>query len=264
MDDLDRVDPEHVFRILNIFSAYFEKEENNKFGFDKVIVVADYQNLKRIFEHRYGKGSDFSGYLDKFYTIAPYHFDNNKAVLHLVDDVVTHIKNGDENLRDALGDSGYIRLFVRHFFVAFIDEELMNLRELLKATRFQLNSLNKGSFYEDVFADNFQKIIDIAIEVLIKIVSGREQFLSHIEKIKKSSTRTVGRMPYSTYSASMLKSLGVQVPDTDNETIIWNEYSVTKDAREKKNKDAELFYDLLTEYIKQKKYVKSSPHEYVR
>ncbi|NQU83693.1 MAG: NTPase KAP, partial [Parcubacteria group bacterium] len=57
LDDLERIDPEHIFRILNIFSAHFDsqnKELPNKFGFDKIILVADVQNLKSIFHHKYG------------------------------------------------------------------------------------------------------------------------------------------------------------------------------------------------------------------
>ena len=43
IDDIDRIDPEHVFRILNVFSAHFdlESETENKFNFDKIIVVCD-------------------------------------------------------------------------------------------------------------------------------------------------------------------------------------------------------------------------------
>jgi len=50
LDDMDRIDPDHIFRILNIFSAHF-KNEDNKFGFDAVIIVGDIQNIKSIFHH---------------------------------------------------------------------------------------------------------------------------------------------------------------------------------------------------------------------
>jgi len=80
LDDLDRIDPEHIFRILNILSAYFEKEHENKFGFDLIVIVADYTNLKNFFHHKYGMETDFSGYVDKFFTISPYYFDNKKTV----------------------------------------------------------------------------------------------------------------------------------------------------------------------------------------
>ncbi|HBL78032.1 MAG TPA: hypothetical protein DD458_22605, partial [Prolixibacteraceae bacterium] len=79
IDDLDRLDPEHIFRLFNVFSAHFdqvnyriaengEKLPENKFGFDKIIFVCDIENIRKIFAHKYGEGVDFSGYIDKFYS----------------------------------------------------------------------------------------------------------------------------------------------------------------------------------------------------
>ena len=71
IEDLDRLDPAHLFRILNVFSAHIDysykifqqpKQTDiigNKFGFDKVVFVADYKNVKKIFKHFYGEQTDF-------------------------------------------------------------------------------------------------------------------------------------------------------------------------------------------------------------
>lgn len=75
IDDLDRIDPEHIFRILNIFSAH-DKLGENKFGFEKVILVCDINNIKHIYHHFYGEKVDFFGYINKFYSIAPYEYKN--------------------------------------------------------------------------------------------------------------------------------------------------------------------------------------------
>src|SRR5690606_21418856 len=67
IDDLDRIDPEHIFRIINVFSAHRDySTQEHKFGFDKVILVCDISNIRRIYEHRYGIGVDFNGYISKF------------------------------------------------------------------------------------------------------------------------------------------------------------------------------------------------------
>lgn len=77
VEDLDRVDPAHLFRILNIFSAHIdfcyrfgcqpdETLTGNKFGLDKVIFVMDYRNVQRIYSHFYGEGANFEGYIEKF------------------------------------------------------------------------------------------------------------------------------------------------------------------------------------------------------
>lgn len=77
IEDLDRIDPAHLFRILNIFSAHidfcyrlgYQPDETlagNKFGLDKVVFVMDYRNVHHIYSHFYGEGTNFEGYIEKF------------------------------------------------------------------------------------------------------------------------------------------------------------------------------------------------------
>jgi hypothetical protein len=80
------MDPEHIFRILNVISAHYDsfmleddKEYYNKFGFDKIILVADINNIKSIYEHRFGKNVDFDGYINKFYSNSFFKFDSIKV-----------------------------------------------------------------------------------------------------------------------------------------------------------------------------------------
>ena len=69
IDDLDRVDPEHVFRLFNVFSTFVGEDEGEtkikKLGFDVVIFVCDVNNIKKIFHHKYGEGVNFDGYINK-------------------------------------------------------------------------------------------------------------------------------------------------------------------------------------------------------
>lgn len=76
IDDLDRLDPAHIFRLLNVFSVHFHEEGQNRFGFDRVIVVGDIQNVRSIFQAQYGQETDFSGYIDKFYAKEVFSFQN--------------------------------------------------------------------------------------------------------------------------------------------------------------------------------------------
>lgn len=77
IEDMDRIDPAHLFRILNVFSAHIdycyrlgvqpnETLAGNKFGLDKVLFVLDYDNLKSIYSHFYGSNTSFDGYIEKF------------------------------------------------------------------------------------------------------------------------------------------------------------------------------------------------------
>ena len=85
VEDLDRLDPAHLFRILNIFSAHIdycyklmnkpnETLVGNKFGFDNVVFVADFSNIRKIFKHFYGEQTDFNGFIGKFLSSAPYNY----------------------------------------------------------------------------------------------------------------------------------------------------------------------------------------------
>ena len=96
LDDFERIDPEHIFRILNVFSSLLDKEEDNKFGFDCIIIVGDIENIKKIFHHRYGKDVDFRGYFDKFYTYKPYYFDNRDAVSEQMSQLIATIQKFGE------------------------------------------------------------------------------------------------------------------------------------------------------------------------
>lgn len=72
IEDLDRIDPGNIFRILNIFSAHLSQWNGyddglyNKFGLDKILIVCDYNNIKNIYHHLYGEKTDFTGYISKF------------------------------------------------------------------------------------------------------------------------------------------------------------------------------------------------------
>lgn len=77
LEDMDRIDPAHLFRILNIFSAHMdfsyryqvrtdETLQGNKFGVDNVVMVIHYDNLESIFHHFYGEETCFEGYIHKF------------------------------------------------------------------------------------------------------------------------------------------------------------------------------------------------------
>ncbi len=85
IEDMDRIDPAHLFRILNVLSAhmdycykYFVKPDStligNKFEVDNIVLVIDFKNLKRIYHHFYGEQTDFKGYISKFLSSTPFYY----------------------------------------------------------------------------------------------------------------------------------------------------------------------------------------------
>lgn len=129
IEDLDRMDPAHIFRILNILSAHidrphrgatetFSKQTENKFAFDKIILVCHYENIESIFHHIYGEGTDFKGYISKFSSDTPFCFSLRESyrgylcwnvgedlrrfpnVLNVVADLILKEGEGSSSLRD--------------------------------------------------------------------------------------------------------------------------------------------------------------------
>lgn len=81
IEDLDRIDPAHLFRILNVFGSHFDCKfqkgtscPSNKFGFDNIVTVFDYNVTEHIFHHFYGKDANYSGYINKFKKRNPFSY----------------------------------------------------------------------------------------------------------------------------------------------------------------------------------------------
>ncbi|MBK9255070.1 MAG: hypothetical protein IPM42_06240 [Saprospiraceae bacterium] len=150
IDDLDRIDPAHIFRILNVFSSHFDDRNNNtknKFGFDKVILVCDIDNIRNIYTAIYGGETDFNGYIDKFYSKEIYRFDNKENINNILSIIFEKIIIGN-----GLTASMEIDLKTNHFNASYIlkailseciHQDLVNLRSILKYFRQNIELTNK-------------------------------------------------------------------------------------------------------------------------
>lgn len=80
IEDLDRLDPGHIFRILNVISAHIDSNAyqdegmKNKFGFDNIVIVMDYKATKHLFHHFYGYDASYEGYMSKFMSCQPFYY----------------------------------------------------------------------------------------------------------------------------------------------------------------------------------------------
>lgn len=102
IEDLDRIDPAHLFRILNIFSAHIDRhylcsdktinkdgkekqfdELPNKFGFDKIIFVMDAESTEAAFMNFYGN-SNYEGYINKFFSKRVFEYSITKYARQLL------------------------------------------------------------------------------------------------------------------------------------------------------------------------------------
>ncbi len=135
IDDLDRIDPEHIFRLLNIFAAHFDRtnptKSKNKFGFDKVIFVCDIENIREIFRHKYGLNVDFNGYIDKFFSNTVYNFLHTNNYPSFIYSYINHIQCYGRNYsgyKIPLNNNGFLKFFID----ICINSNVFDLRNVIK------------------------------------------------------------------------------------------------------------------------------------
>lgn len=93
IEDMDRLDPAQIFRILNVLAAHIDFNlipkcqisadigyPTNKFGFDNILIVCDYINVEKIYRHIYGQDVDFDGYIKKYTTSLPFYYSFSTVV----------------------------------------------------------------------------------------------------------------------------------------------------------------------------------------
>lgn len=138
IEDLDRLDPKHLFRILNVVSAHIDdsKQPNNvgnKFGFNNIVLVLDYDVTKHIFHHFYGEQACYEGYMSKFLSREPFRYSIKYTLIRAfeaqlgeklgIHELLPHL----QNFREKLAGS--------------------SLRDLYKLTQFDTDSYFNGFEY---------------------------------------------------------------------------------------------------------------------
>lgn len=194
VDDLDRLDPEHIFRLFNIFSVNFGASEiENKFGLDKIIFVCDIVNIREIYSHRYGRSVDFEGYIDKFYSTSPFVFNTNKLIHEILHEFLTAYKLPAtvpqfKDDRELSYNPTYVIL--KSIVNALLTENKINLRTLINTTEFtfEQNVIQIGSKQKVL---NTQMPIWVVFAIL-KTIFDSESYLREIleflnEKLSKSA-----------------------------------------------------------------------------
>ena len=108
-EDMDRIDPAHIFRILNVISAQMDygykygvspkssSLAGNKFGVDNIVVCLDYDNLKHIFHHFYGPKACFDGYINKFSDKGIFHYSLQEQVQQFYMNELVRVTGMDNN-----------------------------------------------------------------------------------------------------------------------------------------------------------------------
>lgn len=145
IDDLDRLDPEHIFRILNILSANNNHFDSSKFNFQKTVLVCDIENIKHLYQYRYGPESDFEGYIEKFYTYEPFHFTIISAIINFCGSNAI-VNNIDENNRRLLS----------LLIISFFEARVLKIRNIRKIFSMQVSKSLPTNTYKTISA-NFKE-----------------------------------------------------------------------------------------------------------
>lgn len=138
IEDLDRLDPKHLFRILNVVSAHIDDSKQpdivgNKFGFNNIVLVMDYDVTKHIFHHFYGAQACYEGYMSKFLSREPFRY----SIKYIM------IRAFETQLGEKLGIQNLWKFFTR--FRERLAES--SLRDLHKLTQFETKFYIKQEEY---------------------------------------------------------------------------------------------------------------------
>lgn len=195
IDDLDRLDPEHIFRLLNVFSVNFGKEAiHNKFGFDRIIIVCDIKNIREIYAHKYGRLTDFEGYIDKFYSSAPFDFNTNEFLHGYLKDFLFKYKLQHDNLQFSDEHNvtyNPIYVILKAIFNALLVTKKLNLRSLLNNQDFDFQEKLINVGYKQLIHDCRYPIY-IVLYILRKIYDSDaylKEVLADLEDFDKSRFR---------------------------------------------------------------------------
>lgn len=196
IEDMDRLDPAHLFRILNIFSAHLDRYNiykntksltdyvlTNKFGFDNIITVFDYDNTKKIFAHFYGENANFEGYINKFTTGYVFHYSINEIAKQQLNELLNNECrveiNNLHSSRSGLGEHKTIYRIIEQLSVRDIQRIINKYKEDVKKEILTLKTGHK------IYANNaLTRLISILKLIGINKEEIKQGILDLPDKIK--------------------------------------------------------------------------------
>ncbi|HET8860736.1 P-loop NTPase fold protein [Marivirga sp.] len=189
IEDLDRLDPEHIFRILNIFSVHTDFQSGRfKFNFDKVILVCDIKNIQNIYKHRYGSDVDFEGYMDKFYSHSIFHFKNEENLRNEIRTIITNsVHPNEQNFYKTHVD------YTSEILTAMCMHGELTPRMLEKHLNFNYKSSNQkiNTMIDHLSYTEGRKLNSfLVVEYLTKIYGGLGNLKSKINILRKYKVKS--------------------------------------------------------------------------
>ncbi|WP_060874331.1 P-loop NTPase fold protein [Myroides odoratus] len=212
IDDLDRLDPDHIFRLFNIFSAHTHAVTGeNKFGFDKILFVCDIENIRKIYAHKYGEGVDFSGYMDKFYSIRPFIYDNFKYLQEKIVTIINRSTFKDQEQEEIAKQNSVVVLLTTVLKI-LSKNKVINLRSLLKSSDFVLTTSGNVTVKGIVSSKT-----DIKLYIVFGIISEMLGGWSQLEKALILVKDNSHNQRYTDYNYNSYQKYRFSGSNNDNE-----------------------------------------------
>ncbi len=186
IDDIDRLDPEHIFRILNVFSSQFSEYTNNytynKFSFDKIIIVCDIKNIRSIFHHKYGKETDFDGYINKFYSREIFYYANYEKINAFIKDKLFDLKIKSE--RNQLNTYGRFtqEIGLMPLVQTLVNYDLLTLRNICNVSDKKFNLYENIRYSINPFPEKYSFFFT-EYKILISLFGNYNDLVNSIKRL---------------------------------------------------------------------------------
>ena len=192
IEDMDRIDPAHIFRILNVFSAHWDildySEQKladgnplNKYNLDKILLVCHFQNIKKISHHFYGEKTDFTGYIHKFSSSAPYEYSLKDVMQKWIYDNIPLDKNIFPDICKKLA----VLIMSKHSFKEDITTNIRHITETLHKPKY--NILNEYIQVSHSHYINSYNRVTVLLSILKDFRISSDDFLKNMLPMSFSS-----------------------------------------------------------------------------
>jgi hypothetical protein len=228
IDDLDRIDPEHIFRLLNVFSAHFDFQNivgENKFGFDKVVLICDIENIRGIYHSKYGADIDFSGYIDKFYSSEIYYYSIENVLKTHLQYFIKSINSSSKVFKENIDSiDSYIYKELEFLFSYFIDCGEVSLRNLLSFLQQEVSFKS----YNLISPKLDRSRIHSSSTPILMIIEILEKFFGTKQRLSKAIDKAISKYPllqlekYGNYVDAMIGNLAMLAGYSNTHLLVSN------------------------------------------
>lgn len=197
VDHMDRIDPEHLFRIISIFSSHIDMDtQANKFGFDKIIFVGDNENFRSIFFYKYGIVNNYNAYISKLSSKSPFSFDPERELYKQIGNIVSGIKFKHSN-SDAIFSiydekTASVSRYYNYIICSLVKSGALSLREFVKFQGVNILPVVTERYIKlfNEFIDNFS-IYNLSIFLNFVMPSGLLSALRAVSEAPLSSDKVI-------------------------------------------------------------------------